>query len=1399
MDEQQPNSRLDYFNTDEYRRQILNRNLGYSYYKSMPIPNEKTPSNTLQHTNNNFSVIDLDDISIIENGLRFYTPEIDQTYDKLITTLPNYGDNVNEGGIYEPGAYQFETPTNIYSVLTGTPSRMSDTPMAKKSVDFLSNAIYSNIGENLSNLTVDRLSFDAENLLLGTEPIFSRDYQITVPGTPITRAAEYISRISGVQSPTSYIPGEFFTDGVRKGKIEGFVDRARETVGDILNLDFRSIKERKTYNQRLLQYTSRGQKSVYYKNLNYNKYRPDHEKKENGGILQRVGERVENFLGIGAPDENTYISLNFLESIESKGKFVSGQSIISKEFENGGVTPNFTWKGDSETFESFLTTDTSKFSNNTIIKKTKEILNEFDQIQNEQDKLSHPGAVISNLSKKFYDGNKIISKGNATKNEDGEFCRVWTKDFGYDRYGRLMRFEGMTTSQRRFRSSILSSTANLNIGPTRDDEGNALNFNESPTKYMFSIENLAWKDSDELNERPICEIGENGGRIMWFPPYDLKFSDDNTANWTTHNILGRPEPIYTYQNAERTGSLSFKVVVDHPTIFNKIREKKINEINEQNLSDDLINEFVNGCRSYDLYELSSELTFLSLNETLTLNNLINDFGKEGLSFTTKKFNIPNSDGQNIVLPDNKTLFENLYGDDNISVRLFWFNDIPGPSISETTTNNYGDDFDDFLSKKNEYRQYNQTLGSWTRESLNKFFDETLPETKASLDGIIQTIKKTLEKNDIQFNITINASASSPGSRDYNLRLSKRRLYSVKNYVLSKIGNKYQDKLKVSENPVGEDTNVVIDGTTYNCSENLQTGDERIYGKIATFCRNGVIKFNIDKTSIVRPEAPPVITKENEEEQKINYDGEGAKTDLLNLIIKSMSSECDYFTEINENTPTVFSSLEEKLKYFHPTFHSTTPEGLNSRLTFLQQCLRPGNTLKVIGVDNEEQNNISSNTSFGKPPVCVLRIGDFYHSKIIVESTQISFDEGGFDLNPEGIGVQPMLATVTMRIKYIGGQSLEGAVNELQNALSFNYYANTEVYEPKLVKEKVNEGKLKKLSNIQNSLKDRLQQKFNDEMSEVESNLKDDFWGNIIDDNLISYTETYNKFKNALYNYIISVDNLITDTNTSPFFWYGLVEFKEIKNNRFKYLDFKSKPLVSQIESYRGDVVNTIGSTNDVYFFLNGTNHNDVESFVFDDYANELIDNQINGSMLTSRLIDEIKNNLKEIRKLIDQMNIIIYDGIDGYNDNGNINVIQLTQRPEFSADLKILYESDIDRFNNHMNILEIYIKDYYKTSVVSREDEIRKRLLPNLLNDEIMSKLIEERLEQYGVQGGVRNQKIKRKYKFVDFNREVEQYGINKQYFKDGVNFDGNIVYFFEEVNDESKKNIIRKYEKRWV
>jgi len=110
-------------------------------------------------------------------------------------------------------------------------------------------------------------------------------------------------------------------------------------------------------------------------------------------------------------------------------------------------------------------------------------------------------------------------------------------------------------------------------------------------------------------------------------------------------------------------------------------------------------------------------------------------------------------------------------------------------------------------------------------------------------------------------------------------------------------------------------------------------------------------------------------------------------------------------------------------------------------------MRPGDTIPTIKTINGAATpvyNDATNTSFGAPPVLVLRVGDFYNTKIIPTSLGIQYEN--LDINPEGIGVQPMIANITLGFNFVGGSGLKESVDKLQNALTFNYYANTEIYD-----------------------------------------------------------------------------------------------------------------------------------------------------------------------------------------------------------------------------------------------------------------------------------------------------------------------------------------------------------------
>ena len=193
------------------------------------------------------------------------------------------------------------------------------------------------------------------------------------------------------------------------------------------------------------------------------------------------------------------------------------------------------------------------------------------------------------------------------------------------------------------------------------------------------------------------------------------------------------------------------------------------------------------------------------------------------------------------------------------------------------------------------------------------------------------------------------------------------------------------------------------------------------------------------------------------EEKPKNENEIDKSNPENIILPKISpsrfySECDYFEKLSQTSPIAYDTIKEKIKYFQPAFHSTTPEGFNSRLTFLQQCMRQGPT-KGAGSDDNP-----NNLAFGAPPVCILRIGDFYHTKIVIENLSFAFEPLVWDLNPEGVGVQPMICNVDMTFNFIGGSSLQGPINKLQNAVSFNYYANTEIYDLRSDTIKVKDGK-----------------------------------------------------------------------------------------------------------------------------------------------------------------------------------------------------------------------------------------------------------------------------------------------------------------------------------------------------
>jgi hypothetical protein len=801
--------------------------------------------------------------------------------------------------------------------------------------------------------------------------------------------------------------------------------------------------------------------------------------------------------------------------------------------------------------------------------------------------------------------------------DEVELCRTWTKAKPFTKITDLIRWKEL---HRKERNSVLDRYGNLNIHPS------ALNVNEGygrlgdglgdavveafgekrARKYMFSIENLAWREARLFADLPPCEKGSNGGRIMWFPPYNIRFTDDTTTNWTAHQFLGRPEPIYTYQNTERSGTLSWDIVVDHPTILNLLVSKEFASLTDGEV-DELLAAFWAGCLEYDVFELARIWGVFSESDIEYFQKVISDLDirlpNEVIRKKIKSSGVNNDKKVEIETDDKAAPAIPQYN-------LFFENDIPLPSnrykVKTFTVDPYDKYFQIYtdlangvnIGKNSEYQEeaawgntygsgladkdwirYDKTIGNKMPEGSRYFFEKDREKFPAKTFGYEQQFN-SLKDSDYSaknyaltkdFNLNIDmvahASPSAPGNtldniKKYNDKLAARRFVSVTKWFIPNVLTNdtikcynINDGLEITPETIDsiftsglEETNTItiLRGDineptkrqriilTVSAAAGLTTDDvfptdpaseyatlfgmpkifningediqyyeiaydNKIYYMVKTydeydkvegkFKPNGILIPNsrigtaiairtdngkatqiyrrqadvicgnlssnasyarrVEVNSLLAPKEIPIerVTPPDQdppaEIEKKFVTTNVTKREIAQRILNKLLTECDYFEYLSKETPILYDSLKSKLKYFTPAFHSMTPEGLNTRLTFLQQCMRPGDTI----TKNQGQGNCDAkNTSFGKPPVCVLRIGDFYHTKIIINSLNISYDPLVWDLNPEGIGVQPMLAKINLSFKYIGGQGLRRYVDQLQNALSFNYYANTDVYD-----------------------------------------------------------------------------------------------------------------------------------------------------------------------------------------------------------------------------------------------------------------------------------------------------------------------------------------------------------------
>ena len=954
-----------------------------------------------------------------------------------------------------------------------------------------------------------------------------------------------------------------------------FLQDLTGALGSLIGIQRRPIDSRKP-SDILLDFTGSASKNVLYDNLSYSKYAPNYSataRNQNTSkifnFVDKIGMGINKLIGLDAPPGVAYIGDDRGENVKfAMGDFndnlvkspwylgIMFDEVQARLFhgdknysEGGEITGKLVWistnsqnklganndeYGDiSSDVEKGLSTKFT-FRDTSILGKTQSLLNTMPA--NGGESRSHVANAIDQTSRIFKEGDVFLSRGSAIKYVDKytgvesgvEYCRVWTKDRPYLNMSDVMKNTSLIRNQNipEANGSVLDNAYNLNIYPNsngnKDFQGST-NIKEGENgffakKYMFSIENLAWKTSNvpgfTYTDLPYCERGNNGGRVMWFPPYDLKVTEQNNANWEATNFLGRPEPIYTYQNTQRNGTVSFKVVVDHPSILNLLVRDFFKDMSDEE-AENYINAFFAGCKDVDFYDLIRKYTTLSKDDITRIQDYLNSGNDPKMVTTYKTVLNPVKDDN---LPDKQT-GTGANGDGSGSSSgisfngsLYFQNDIPENTNSRTTTETYESCWQRYFSYEHDYivelengldilfngapnNEYKKndlqllygksivdnseidTLTGNTETTINEYFDKAEGDF-IKYDDTLKEIKQQLsDKKTKDIEIRIESKSSSVASNEYNLNLSYRRSYSIILDILDKIKNDGATRPNVTWenntstiNPIslkqlgydwssGKITFKIINlgESSSECSnKDFKTSDYlKRTAPITFFCRKSIV--NIDTTvagendkaqgttdllNSDNPNIPKVIL---EPVDNIPSKNKRPPLDELKRIIMKTLSECYYFQKFEEDSPVAFKSLRDKLKYFHPGFHSTTPEGLNARLTFLNQCIRPGDTMPIKGVSDINDLN-ARNTTFGPPPICVMRIGDFYHSKIIIRDVNITYDDGVWDLNPEGIGIQPMIANVTLQISFIGGHGLEKPVELLQNALSSNFYANTEMYD-----------------------------------------------------------------------------------------------------------------------------------------------------------------------------------------------------------------------------------------------------------------------------------------------------------------------------------------------------------------
>ena len=283
----------------------------------------------------------------------------------------------------------------------------------------------------------------------------------------------------------------------------------------------------------------------------------------------------------------------------------------------------------------------------------------------------------------------------------------------------------------------------------------------------------------------------------------------------------------------------------------------------------------------------------------------------------------------------------------------------------------------------------------------------------------------------------------------------------------------------------------------------------------------------------------------------------------------------------------------------------------------------------------------------------------------------------------------MIAEVTLSFNFVGGQGLATAIDRLQNALSFNYYANTEMWD-----ERADATDTENLKVLSNEFLQMVQMPSAPTTNQVQNTgglNNANTIGNKVSSNISSTGETgvmsYTQFMDTLSNQTQTYFQNVFNQSRSTFRQYNNAILQQWSlNNIYQSGSLLSNPsqpneilLYGKNDSYQSnidrifeDLIRDIKNDSDGFVKLinsSGVNFSGkAQRLIKDNYLNFVKNKRNTYSNPLAKLIQDTTYNQQNYIQYLSRVNTVLFvtgpnNGTDGFQQkNGNLVVYNLQQK-----------------------------------------------------------------------------------------------------------------------------------------